>query len=196
MQPGGERLQHWLHQIQDQRHGDRHGAVWDHQTSVHRRVTQTTAAADFFHLIGCCSNEQDRELNLLAANAPNLIHNNGAVTRWPLDPKWRCRYRYNNLVNFYCDQPENVSVNCCSLQKYNNQENMQRTRHDFKAASCKHPVNESSNLQKRPCKTHSRIFFHFKYRKCSKNIPIVILKGKKAAEKHYKHQKHFVGVCL
>lgn len=43
VQPRREHLQHWLHQIQDQGHGDRHSVVWNHQTSIHRRVSETSS---------------------------------------------------------------------------------------------------------------------------------------------------------
>lgn len=38
LQPRREHLQHRLHQVQNQRHGNQHSAVWNHQTSLYRRV--------------------------------------------------------------------------------------------------------------------------------------------------------------
>lgn len=39
VQPRWKRLQHWLHQVQDQGHGDGHSVVWDHQAALYRWVT-------------------------------------------------------------------------------------------------------------------------------------------------------------
>lgn len=64
VQPRWKHLQHRLHQVQDQGHGDRHGIIWDHKAALYRWVTVLLCLCNLLSsLVRCISENKPKKKN-------------------------------------------------------------------------------------------------------------------------------------